>query len=348
MGSGSFSSVDYGAAVSKLRATGATFKRSATAARTGDYTKIAEILNPRKLKDGIRECCFAPGFQDAIPIIVSIDGTGSMENVPHDIQKGLPDLIGLLTEQSITDHPNVMFLCHDDERALPPDAAFQMSQFETDAPKLLEALNELVIPGQGGGNRGEAYHLAIYAAANHTRSEAFNRDGTKGFFFMICDEEPFYDAEDPKTNGTTPALAKEVFGDKIQAEVSMLDSLKKLVERYHVFIIRPGHTSHGTNKRITRLWQDLLRDAGENPQNVQEIEKTEAIVPTMALTVGAILGADRDELADVLKAKGVKGVDNAMAATTALTVVTNTLVAAGKTSAALATTDGDKKGRRRR
>ena len=348
MGYGGFSPTDYDAGVKKLKATGQTFARSAQAAQTGNFGNVADALDPRKLKNGMRECCFAVGFNDALPIVVSIDGTGSMEQVPYEIQAGLPKLIGLVTDQGISSHPNVMFMCHDDEHAVPTDAAFQMSQFETEAPKLLEALNELVIPHCGGGNSGEAYHIPIYAAAYHTRLEPFERNGTKGFFFMICDEEPYYYNGDPTKNGTTPAVALELFSDTIEDTVTMLTALKKLCERYHVFIIRPGHTSNGQNRSITKLWQNLLATAGENRENVLEIAETEAIIPTMALTIAGILGADRDEIVDVLRTQGVAGVEMAVVATSGITRTTGALTKVGKATSVLTTTADPSKARRRR
>ncbi len=347
MGNTGFSPLDYTRGVDNLRAAGVTFKRSRDAASSGVYA-VADILNPRQMKGGVRECCFAPGFDDALAVFVSIDGTGSMGQVPGQLQTELPKFFELITERGISDRPNVLFACHDDEHALPPDAAFQMSQFETAAAELLQALNELVIPQMGGGNSGEAYHLSFYAAANHTRLEAYERDGTKGFFFMICDEQPFYDAGDPATNGTSPAIAKEVFGDMLQHEVTMLDSVRKTFQRYHVFVIRPGHTSNGKNRSITHMWQELLRQAGENPQHVLEVDETEAIVPTMALTVGQILGENRDELIDVLRGKGTIGLESATRATQALVPVSHgrLLTAVGKASATL--TKFNVPGRRRR
>lgn len=315
MGGGSFDPLNYKSAVMSLNADGKSFATSAKAASTGDYKNtVKNHLNPRKLKNGIREACFTPGFEDATPIIVSIDGTGSMQNVPVQIQQNLPKLMSLLVEQEISDHPNILFMCHDDEEALPPDACFQMSQFEASDKELLAALNDLIIPMHGGANRGESYHLSVYAAANHTRTDEFDQRGKKGFFFIICDEEPCLDAADPAVSGTTPEVAKEVFDDSIQAIIPMLESMKKVVERYHVFVIRPGHTNHGRNKTISQMWRDLLLKAGENPQHVLEIEETEAIIPTMALSIGHISGSETEELADVLKTQGTSGVDDALAA----------------------------------
>lgn len=346
MGGSNFSSIDFDAGVSRLASSGATFRRSATAASTG-VRNIADILDPRKLKNGIRESCFAPGFVDATPIVVAIDGTGSMDQVPHDLQKQLPKLIDIITEKGISDHPNVMFMMFDDEHATPPDAAFQMSQFEIGSKELLTALNEMIIPGNGGGNNGEAYHLAFYAAANHTRIESFERDGAKGFFFLIEDEQPFYDSGDPAVRGTTPKIAQEVFGDKIQSEIPMLESVRKTCERYHVFIIRPGHTSHGQNKSIKKMWQKLLSDAGENPEYVLEVPETSDIVPTMAAAIGRLAGETEEDLANVLTSKGIHGVSAALTATQALVPVSRGAIVAGKVSGAIATSSRASKGRKR-
>lgn len=318
MGGQSYSSTSYTKAVNHLQSTGQSFARSATAASTGNFRNIAEILDPRKLKNGVRESCYAPGFNDATPIIVSIDGTGSMERVPQAIQAQLPKLIELLIEQGVSDHPNVMFMVHDDEHAMSPDAVFQMSQFEIGPAELTTALNECIIPGNGGGNSGEAYHLAIYAAANHTKLECFEQNGQKGFLFLIGDEEPFYFAGDPSIHGTSQAVAKEVFCDTLEKEVSMLESLKKALERFHVFLLRPGHTSHGKNSEIKRLWQKLFSDAGGNPEHVMDVAETDALISTMAMTIGQLAGIDHGQLVDVLKSKGASGVDSASKATLAI------------------------------
>lgn len=315
MGYGGMSSQNYSFGVDALKSTGKQFARSQQAASTGNYSNIAEALDPRKLKNGMREACYAPGLTDLLPIAVGIDGTGSMEAVPGEIQERLPKLIELIVEQGISDHPNVMFQIFDDEKGL-PDAAFQISQFEIGAKELLHSLNEMIIPGQGCGNHGESYHLFFYALARHTRLESFDKTGEKGVAVLICDEEPIW-GNDPAKTGTTPTIAKDLFGDVLDREVPMLESVRQCAERYHILIIRPQHTSHGTNKSITKLWQSLLGEAGCNPENVLEVEKTESIVATIALAVGQMHGHDQSDLVDVLKSKGVS-TDDAARATTAI------------------------------
>ena len=196
-----------------------------------------------------------------------------------------------------------------------PGASFQISQFEAGAEPLLKAINGLIIPGQGGENVGEGYHIPIYAAANHTRLESFEKEGRKGVFVIIGDEPPMYDDGDFNVRGTTPGLASLVFGDTLHAEIPMVASLKKLSETYHVFAIRPGATSHGSNPRVTKRWQDMFVAAGLNPQHVVEIALTKDIVPTIAAVVARVEGASEPELVDVLKVKIPKALKSVIAAT---------------------------------
>jgi len=96
------------------------------------------------------------------------------------------------------------------------------------------------------------------------------------------------------------------------------------------------------------MWQKLLKAAGENPEHVLEIAETEAIIPTMALSIGGILGADRDEIVDVLKTQGVSGVDIAVVATQGIIPAGCAVAKVATATSALATSASAASGRRRR
>lgn len=342
MGSGGFSPMDYTRSVKSLQSTGQTFKTSATAAKTGNY-RIDEILDPRKLKNGMRESCFAPGFTSALPVIIAMDGTGSMDKVPVEMQTEIPKLMGLITGQGISDHPNLMFMMLDDEFSRFSDALFQMSQFETGHQELIESLNRVIIPGDGGGNHGESYHIAFYAAANHTRIECFDRDQEKGFFFLICDEEPYPNGKDPRSAGMRPHIAKDIFGDVFEIEIPMIESIRKTLERYHVFIIRPKHTSHGQNQSIARMWQQLLSDAGGNPEHVIHTDKTEDIVTTISAIIGRTGGMDDDQIVDLFGSKAVADATRAI-----VPIDSKNALTVGKSTTVIMTSDIEKQKKIRR
>jgi hypothetical protein len=275
---------------------------------------VADTLNPRKRKNNIYEAVLAPGCATLLPVIVSIDGTTSMRKTPLPLQEYLHKMFETLTLQGV-DCPNIMVMCHDDELAIPPDAAFQMSDFEKNEVSLCRTVHEIDLPLCGGNNKGEAYHLSFYAAAHHTRFEAKE----KGFFFIIGDEEPYYNAGDPSKFGTSPEIAKEIFGDVLEKEVPMLESVKKTVEKYHVFIIRPAHTNNGQTQKITKAWQKLLELAGENPDNVLEVADTIAVNPVIAFSICITRGGDLNKLETILKGQGVKHFCSTKAAVANLT-----------------------------
>lgn len=354
MGGGSYSSASYTRVVDDLKSTGASFARAATASKSGDFSAraIADILDPRKLKNGIRESCYIDGATTLLPIIIAMDATGSMGNVPGEVRHDLPKLLDTIIEQEISDHPNIMFMAFDDETTS-PQAAFQMGQFELDSKALLTSLNEFVFPGRGGGNNGESYHLPIYAAAHHTRLECFEKHGEKGVFVLIGDEPPMLNARDDwHKKGTSPELLKELFHVDAQDDIPLVESLRKLNETYHVLIVRPGETSHGKKKSITDQWQKLMKDAGGNPQHVIEVEKTASITSAITLFIGqAVAGLEHDDLVDVLSAKGATGVADAARATSAITAYeggSRKIVAAGKASGELVPADEESGGRKRK
>jgi hypothetical protein len=331
-----------------------SFKRQATAAATGQLnaSSIADPLNPRKLNraihsQGARECCKVPGVNDVLSIAAWIDLTGSMGQFPYELQKDLPTIMQTLIDQGITEHPSILVGGMDDEIAVPPDACLQISQFETGSKELLDAINNIIIPSNGGGNRGESYHLAFYAMARHTYSQLWSEDQQKGIVFLICDEEPVIGDRDPSRFGTTPEIAKECFGDTLESEVPLLTSLKEVVERNHVFIIRPDRSSQ---PQITKKWQKLLKDAGENPENVIDgIKTTAEVITYMVLMIGQKLGHDVDDLADVLRTKGASIDAVTLSAVKAIVPVggpSTAIQTTGTASGELATTDTAGRARR--
>lgn len=333
MGGSSFSSTDYRTATDKLAKGGAVYARSAKARATGDFDQPGgEHLDPRLLKNGMRESCYPDGVTDILSVALVMDMTGSMGTIPEYLQKELPNIIEVLIEQGISDHPQVMFIGHDDEYFM-PRAAFQISQFESGSKELLEAMNSLIISGNGGGNSGESYHLAFYGLGYHTKLESVGRDGEKGIAIFINDEPAFFDGRDWRTEGTTPALAKETFGDTLQSEVSMLESVKKTLEQYEVVIIRPLDVSWGRDKNVTAQWREILIAAGGNPQNVIEVDTREAILSAAVLAISQIKGGDHSALVEVLKSKGAIGVDAAAEATKSLVPSNGTAVASATSTA---------------
>lgn len=195
----------------------------------------------------------------------------------------------------------------------------------------------MIIPSRGGHNMTESYDLAFYAAARHTRLECFDKNGEKGFFFLIGDEYPTDEYLSPSTYSIAPQKVADVFGDSIQAPVSMLDIVKEVHAKYHVFVIRPGDTAAGGRKDISTAWADLLGEAGGNPQHVLEVPTMKDIIPAILLSVARIFGSET-EIINVLTTRG-DDVAGAIAATAGVKV--ENAVAIVSTEVRLPTTEPD-------
>lgn len=336
MGGSSFSSSNYLQASADLAASGQQYAKSAQVHKSGDYGDVSKVLDPRELKDGIRESCFPDGIDDILSVALVFDLTASFGEIPYYLQKELPNIIEVLKEQNVSEHPQVMFMGIDDEQVM-PRACFQMSQFESGSAELLEAMNELVISHHGGGNDGESYHLPFYALANHTKLETFERDGDKGVAVFICDEPAFHRWNGGWANGKTPgSLIKECFGTSVE-DTPMVDSVKKTLEKYDVIVIRPRDCSWGQDASVTQEWRAMLVHCGGNPELVIEVDNKEAVITTIVMAIGALKGIDHSQLVDVLTAKGAPQVQAASDATKSIVPSGGGAVAKATATAAIDT-----------
>lgn len=107
----------------------------------------AEMLNV-----GVRECRDSEEHPQSTPIIIALDVTGSMLNIPHKmITEQLPYIMGKIQQMGIPD-PQLLFMAvgdHEWDRY-----PIQIGQFESDTEKIVNMLQSFVLEGGGGGNRG--------------------------------------------------------------------------------------------------------------------------------------------------------------------------------------------------
>ena len=262
--------------------------------------RVHQTLDPMGVK--FRESRASDEHPNATSIVVMFDVTGSMLEVPVTLQKKLPDLLGMLLRKGYVADPQILFGAIGDATC---DAVpLQVGQFESDN-RMDENLENIFLEGGGGGQRTESYELAMYFAARHTEIDCWDKRGHKGYFFMIGDEMAY-----PFVN---KYQVKNHIGDGLQSDVPVAEIVRELQQRYHVFYILPKATSYGGDKEILGFWRALL---GEN---VLELDETEAVCETIALTIGMMEGTiDLSTGVADLKAFGradktVKAVTNALA-----------------------------------
>jgi hypothetical protein len=290
MGSTSFKRDDY-AIRSSLRAVTARSKGisldDATFAYTSDIksgkaeAKVHPSLSPKGIK--IRESRDSVAHPVTIPIILTLDTTGSMSTVPYSMQKDLCKLMGHFLEDKASGkkyigdaYPAILVSAVDDYDAMRNyggEGALQVGQFESGI-EIDDNLTNLWITHNGGCTYQENYDLALYFAGNHTAHDHYDKRGRKGYMFIIGDEQA-YDELSRK-------MLKDVFGIDVQADVLLTDVLEQAKELYNIFFIIPNTTSHYSDPQLFKYWVKLLGQ--QNVLKLADPKKIcELIVSTVAL-----------------------------------------------------------------
>lgn len=218
--------------------------------------------------DGIvlRESHDSDEHPNTVPIQIYLDVTGSMGHIPHDmIKTGLPTLVGTLIQNGVKD-PALMFGAIGDHEC--DQFPLQVAQFESGDTELDMWLTRTFLEGGGGGNAGESYLLAWYFAAYHTRTDAWDNRGKKGYIFTIGDE--------PSLDNLPENAVKEIMGESAVAQGSynINDLLDKAGERNHVYHISLEHSYRSTDASWKQMLGDhciIVKDYKEIPVIISKI-----------------------------------------------------------------------------
>jgi hypothetical protein len=226
--------------------------RSVRATTQGYHTKsINEIFSQRKIENGmdpngltIRESRDSIEHPNSIAILVGLDVTGSMGQVPyHLVKDGLPHIMQGIIDAGIAD-PQLLFMGIGDHKV--DEAPLQVGQFESSDALLDHWLTRTFLEGGGGGNGGESYHLAWYIASKHTSIDCFEKRQQKGFLFTIGDEP----CHTTLSSTTLKNLIKTgEFQNHTAAEL-----LAAAREKYHVYHINIQRSGRGCEEG----WENLI------------------------------------------------------------------------------------------
>jgi hypothetical protein len=249
-----------------------TDSRATRAVTDGFHTKSrSELFKQRHVHDSlspqglnVRECLDSTDHPHTIAVMLGLDVTGSMGIIPHELIKdGLPHIMSTIIEAGTPDVA-LCFLAIGDH--INDHGSLQVAQFEASDELLDKHLQNVWLEGGGGGNGGESYPLAWYTAANHTKTDCFDKRGQKGVLITIGDENLHtdYPAE----------FFKEAFGPtcRVEKNTTAAELLAAAKEKWHVYHL--GLPSGHTMSR----WKELLgpnfipvNDHNEVPKRVAEI-----------------------------------------------------------------------------
>lgn len=253
--------------------------RTISASSAGYYTKnVSDIFTQSKERSAhsdmtsrgvvIRESYDSDAHPNTVPVQLYLDVTGSMGHIPHEmIKDGLPTLVGTLIQSGVPDVALMFGAIGDHECDSDP---LQVGQFESGDVELDMWLTRTYLEGGGGGNFGESYLLAWYFAANHVRTDAFDKRGQKGFVFTIGDE--------PTLESISISALKEVMGDaaKGQNTITADEALAAAQKQNHVFHI---FLEHG-GRNCDNAWKQRL---GKNLIIINDYKEVPKVISSTIL-----------------------------------------------------------------
>lgn len=208
--------------------------------------KIHESMSPNGIT--FREARDSATHPNTVPIILSLDVTGSMGKIPHHLVKdGLPHIMGNIIQKGIPD-PALLFLAVGDTTC--DHYPLQVGQFESGDEELDTWLTRTYIEGGGGGNEGESYLLAWYFATKHTVTDAWEKRKRKGFLFTVGDE--------PCISSLPKNVVANLMGNTPQSGFSDKELLAEAQKQWNVYHLHIMEGSAG--KRSLGYWKELLGD----------------------------------------------------------------------------------------
>lgn len=268
----SYSSIDYNA-YTKSRSYDTKSKDDIFEKKQDPSTKVTEDLI--RVSDANE---FTPR---PIPVIIGLDVTGSMGDIPRELIKpnlGLSKMFDILQSKDINVQ-NCQILIAAIGDGITDSALIQVNQFEIEANKLADDLARLFLEGLGGGHGRESYAYAWQFALHHTKTYA-KENGYMGYIFTIGDED-FHET-------ITAKELKKHFGYTQAETVDSLDLLRQVQEDWHVFHIDP-------RQYISNQWKSALN------QNALTVQKDYTDVPQIiASTIAACEGVSPESIANAV------------------------------------------------
>lgn len=275
--------------------------------------KVHEKLLPFRIRRESRDSAAHP---ESVAIGVIFDVTGSMHQVPITLQKRLPALMTTLIGRNYVKDPQILMGAIGD--ATCDAGSLQIGQFESGI-EMDDDLGRMWLEKGGGGGYEESYQNAIYFFARHTSCDCFEKRGKKGYLFLMGDEMPY------------PTVSRveiqRLLGDDLQADIPIANIIKEAQERWNIFFIIPGGTTHGDDPKLYNRWAELL-----GGQNVLRLASADAVCETITMTVGLCEGAvNLDKAQDDMQSAG-SGTSHVQTAAAALNSLAKTKGKASRTT----------------
>lgn len=272
MGGGTFDETSYLTA----RATRAAnrvddFQYSKTAVR------IHESLDPKRIHTKpfqLLESRDSVEHSTSTPVILTFDVTGSNIRNARIVQQHLPQLMAQL--QAVLANPQIAIWANDDVNYVSTNS-IQLGEFESDN-RIDEAIRNIWLTSEGGGNQGESYDLLLYAAARKVVTDSWEKRHKRGYLFLYADE-PFFDQVSAKD-------VRTVFDDNIQGNIPIAEMIAEVIQRWDTWILWPASGYRNSRDQYIRLFGESRVETVQDPAMIGD-------------KVAALISARETELAEI-------------------------------------------------
>lgn len=173
------------------------------------------------------------------PIIVGVDGTGSMQTWPGEFY----DRAALFyqTLSKYREDIEISFSVIGD--AISDKYALQAGNFEK-GPAIDDIINALYPEGAGGPGIRESYELWAYFMNTHVQTP-----NAISPIMLLMGDEKFYD----KIN---PEHVKQYLGGGLQEKISSMEVWKQLSQKFDIYLLRKSYA--GRDEEITSQWKEAI------------------------------------------------------------------------------------------
>lgn len=173
------------------------------------------------------------------PIIIAVDGTGSMQHYPAEIFDRLPLLYQTLSKYK----PDVEISFSVIGDAVSDQWPVQVSNFGK-GPTLDDYLKALVPEGGGGPGIRENYELWAYFMHENAKTPKATSP-----FMIIMGDEKFYET-------IKPELVKKYIGVDLAQSMDAKTVWKNLSQRFNIYFLRKPYEGH--DKEIVAQWGEAI------------------------------------------------------------------------------------------
>lgn len=240
-------------AVRTVRDSSTTFAYSEQSTRSGRGTVHPNL----DIKGKTRECLDTAAMPLVTPIVMAMDVTRSRGQDAKAVYSQLLPFLGALHLSGAAKDPQLLFAAFGD--ATVDRAPLQIGQFESDE-RMDGDLERMWLEEGGGGTGEESAELVAYYLARHTKVDAIDKRGEKGYCFFTSDEAPY-----PTVSAE---FVKRIIGDNLDMDLKTSDIFAELQLRYHTFLLYPGKPLEERQDDIDAEIRQRLLKAGGRFENV--------------------------------------------------------------------------------